>query len=175
MRKTIGIAFGLTLLAGAHTLHAQAVTAIPQLDTARYAGTWYEIAHYPNKHEKNCTRDVVHVVAGGDKPHSIQFVNACMTKRGYADAINVNAKPKDKTGDGKLKIPTLWPFTTPYWILAVAPDYSWSLTGSPNRKQLWIFSRTITLDPETFNIIKAKAESMGFSSAKLVTMPQTPR
>lgn len=176
MRRYLGAALGLTLLAGAHALPAQAVTAIPAFDTPRYTGTWYEIAHYPNKREKNCTRDVVHVVAEGDKPHSLQFVNACMTKRGYADASNVNARPQDKKiADGRLKIPTIWPLTRKYWIFAVGPDYDWSLTGNPNHKELWIFSRKTTLDPETLKTIEAKAEAMGFSASKLVLMPQTPR
>ena len=177
-RRASGIATALIslMLAGAHTLPAQTAIALPQFDATRYTGTWYEIAHYPNKREKNCTRDVVHVVALNDKPRSLQFVNACMTKRGYADASNVGAKPADKRiADGKLKIPTLWPFSRKYWILAVGPDYEWSLTGNPNHKELWIFSRNLELDPQTFTAIKAQADAMGFSSAKLVTIPQTPR
>jgi apolipoprotein D and lipocalin family protein len=176
-RRASGMATGLLcfVLAGASTLRAQGVTAVQQFDAVRYTGTWYEIAHYPNKHEKNCTRDVVHVVAAGDKPHSVQFVNACMTKRGYADASNVNARPQNKSGDGQLKIPTFWPFTRKYWIFAIGPEYDWSLTGNPNHKELWIFSRKTTLDPETLKTIEAKADAMGFSSAKLAMIQQTPR
>jgi len=175
-RTILGAALGLALLAGAHLLPAQSATAAPQFDTTRYTGTWYEIARIPNKREKNCKRDVVHVVALGDKPKSLQFVNACMTKRGYADAINVNARPQyKKMPDARFKIATLWPFTRKYWIFAVGPNYDWSLTGNPNHKELWIFSRQTTLDPATFSDIKARATAMGFSTDKLVLMQQTPR
>lgn len=174
MRDWLRVAVGLVLVAGTLDLRAQSVTAVPQLDHARYAGTWYAIAGYPSKRLKRCASDVTQLVAEADKASQLQFVEACKVKAGFYDANNITAKAQDKKVlDGRFKITTLWPFTRKYWVFALAPDYSWSLSGSPNRKELWVFSRTPTMSDATLAEIKAKADAMGFSSAKLVMMPQS--
>jgi len=175
MQRTIALTLGLALLAATQALPAQTVVPLAKLDQPRYTGTWYEIARLPTKRGKNCSGDVIQEVAGGDKANQLQFVNACMTKRGYLDATNATGRSPDKSGDGKLKITTFWPFSRKYWILAIGPDYDWSLAGNPNHKELWIFSRKTTLAPEALNTIKAQADAMGYPSAKLLMTPQTPR
>jgi lipocalin len=51
--------------------------------------------------------------------------------------------------------------------------YTWALVGTPNRKNLWIYSRTKTLPPDTLTAIKAQAVAEGFDAGKLV-MPPAP-
>jgi apolipoprotein D and lipocalin family protein len=172
MRYWHRAAMGLILLGGAGGLRAQAVTAVPHLDHVQYAGTWYEIAHYPTKRTKRCASDRTHLVAEGDKASQLQFVEACKVKAGFYDANNITAKAQDKkVQDGRFKITTLWPLSRKYWVLAVGPD--WSLSGSPNRKELYVYSRTLTMNDAVLAEIKAKADAMGFNSGKLVMVPQS--
>ena len=51
--------------------------------------------------------------------------------------------------------------------------YAYTLIGSPNHKQLWIYARTATLDPTSLNQIKTQASAMGFNPAKLVATAQS--
>jgi lipocalin len=51
--------------------------------------------------------------------------------------------------------------------------YAWTLFGTPNHKQLWIYARKQILDGAELDQIKAQASAMGFNSAKLITSPQT--
>jgi apolipoprotein D and lipocalin family protein len=88
---------------------------------------------------------------------------------------NATAKPQDKKNpsDGRLKVMKLWPFTTKYWVLALGPDYGWSLVGSPNHKSLWIYSKSPTLAPDVLAQIEAQAAAEGYPVAKLVLTPQS--
>ncbi|TAH51061.1 MAG: lipocalin, partial [Betaproteobacteria bacterium] len=46
-----------TFSAAAAEAVAVPVTTIAALDVARYMGTWYEIAKYPNRFQRNCVAD----------------------------------------------------------------------------------------------------------------------
>ena len=157
------------------TMQGQTVTPVPKLDLNRFTGTWYEIARLPGKIEKNCASDVFSLVAIGDKTNQFQVVISCTVKKGYTEARNATIKPGDKSGDGKLKLTFLWPFTTKYWVLANGPEYEWSLIGSPNHKELLILSRTRTMKPDLLAEIEAKAAAEGFHTDKLMMTKQTVR
>lgn len=154
------------LLAAGQPLHAQAVTPVPQLDQDRFTGTWYEVARYPNKREKNCVTHVVQLIALGDKSHQFQFVSTCTDKKGFEDARN--ATGRSKSANGALNITTIWPFSRKYWVLALGPSYEWALVGSPNHKDLWILSKTATLEPAVLADIKTKAAAQGFTPDRLM-------
>jgi lipocalin len=50
--------------------------------------------------------------------------------------------------------------------------YAWTLIGTPNHKQLWIFARTQTLDSAQLDQIKTQASAMGYKADKMITTPQ---
>ena len=152
-------------------VRAQAVTAVPKLDLNRFSGVWYEVARLPNKRQKRCAGNVQMLFALGDKANHIQLVKSCKTKAGYTDANNVDGKTQDKDGDGKLKL-GFWVFGRKYWVLAIEPDYQWSIVGSPNHKDLWIYSRKPGLTPEIMTEVRSKAASQGFAPDKLVMTMQ---
>ncbi|QHN05573.1 lipocalin family protein [Granulicella sp. WH15] len=163
------------LLAGAQALRGQSVRAVPKVDLPSFTGTWYEVARYADKREKECVGDVFMLIALADKPNRFQLVNSCKTKTGYTDTNNGNGRTQDKSGDGKLKVTYIWPFSKKFWVLAVGPGYEWSLVGNPNHKDLRVLARTTTMKPEVLAEIKAKAAAQGFPVGKLVMTPQTPR
>jgi len=150
---------------------AQSVTALPHLDVNNLSGTWYEIARYPNRREKECAADSQELVALDDKARHLQLVDSCIAAKGYSVVHNYTAKI-DKQTDGKLKIPTFFPLARPYWVLALAPDNSWLVIGLANHKALWIFSKKPTLDSATLTQIEALTTSAGYSTAKLVFASQ---
>ena len=160
------------LSALAQATPAQTAAAVPKLDMTRFTGTWYEVARYANKREKDCIGNVFTLVALGDKSNQFQIVDSCKTKQEYQDVRNGKGTSQDKNGDGRLKVSFLWPFRSQYWVLALGNDYEWSLIGNPDHKELWVFSRTPALDPKVLAAIEAKATAEGFPSAKLVMTPQ---
>ncbi|WP_263381932.1 lipocalin family protein [Granulicella arctica] len=164
------MAVGL-LLPFACAAAAETVTALPKLDTTRAMGAWYEIARIPRNPEKKCTSDAMVLYAPGDKPNRFSMVTSCQIKAGSSDAWNATIT-LDKTGDGKLKLSYIWPFSSKYWVLAEDPAGQWTLIGSPNHKTLWVLSRTAAMAPEVLAAVEAKATAQGFDTNKLVLVPQ---
>jgi apolipoprotein D and lipocalin family protein len=159
------------LLLGSIAARGQ-VTAVPQLDLTRFSGSWYKVAMLPDKKEKDCATDSVVLITRSDKPSKFQIVDSCNTKDDTGEAWNETGKPEDKTGDGKLKVGTIWPFYTKYCVIEVSPDYTWALIGTTNHKKLWVLSRKTTLDGASLAEAKAKAQSEGFAIPKMVVMKQ---
>jgi len=139
---------------------AQSATAVPKLDPDRLIATYYEIARYPIRREKPCLGNGMVLYALGDKKNSLQIVTTCLVKDDNSGWWN-SAGKFDKSGDGKIKLSWIWPFTHKYWVLGLAPDYTWALVGTPNHKSLWILSE-----------IESKAAAQGFNPAKLIKIPQ---
>lgn len=67
-------------------------------------------------------------------------------------------------------LPLVW---GDYWIIGLAPDYSWAVVGDPGRKYLWILARTPQLDGEHVAAARAAASNNGFDVTRLVATPQT--
>ncbi len=173
--RTTEITLAALLLACTQLVRAQTPVAVSHLDDSQMKGTWYEIARLPNKREKTCIGDAFQLDARGDKPHTLQWVNSCRTKSAYVNVYDATAKPQDKKNptDGRLKVTTLWPFTAKYWVLGLGPNDEWSLVGSPNHKNLWIYSRSQMLAPAVLTQIESQAAAAGYPVAKLVLTPQS--
>jgi apolipoprotein D and lipocalin family protein len=62
-----------------------------------------------------------------------------------------------------------WPFAwTDYWIVDLAPDYSYAMAAMPSREALWILARRTELDAAVYDRLVAKARALGFDTGKLV-------
>ena len=55
-----------------------------------------------------------------------------------------------------------------YWIIAVEPDYSLALVGTPNRKYLWLLARSRNSNPKKVDAYISKAKELGFATEKLL-------
>ncbi len=170
-----GVICGAMLLglapAGGRLARAQSVTPVPSLDPKHLTGTWYEVSRYPTKWEARCAGQATVLFAEGDKPRSIQMGTFCPGKNGSPQEYATTGK-MDKKGNGKITFGLIWPFTQKYWVLALAPDYSWALAGDPKRKTLFILAHTPELEPSTLTEIGTKATAQGFKLDKLVSLPK---
>jgi apolipoprotein D and lipocalin family protein len=57
-------------------------------------------------------------------------------------------------------------------VIALDPEYRWSVVGEPSRKYLWILSRTPTLSDATYDAIVKRIEELGYDTSRLEKMPQ---
>ena len=60
-----------------------------------------------------------------------------------------------------------WPFKGDYWIIALADDYSWAVVSHPNRKYLWILSRTPVMDESVYQKVIQLIIDKGLDPEKL--------
>jgi apolipoprotein D and lipocalin family protein len=59
-----------------------------------------------------------------------------------------------------------------YWILALGPDYTWAVVGTPSREFLWILSRTPAMSAASYAQALEVARGNGFDAGRLVRTPQ---
>ena len=170
------LAAAILLLVPSAVFAQGTATAIPQLDPKQFIGSWFELAHLPDKKEKACIADALTLFTLVDKPFRFAQIDSCRLKDGTTDARNYTGTTKiKKTWTGQLKVWTVWPLSRKLWVLAVGPNYDWLLIGAPNHKTLALLSRSTRLDPSVTAQITSQAAAQGFAVAKLVTVPQTSR
>jgi len=157
---------------------AAAPQTVPSVDLTRYAGLWYEIARYPNWFERDCTGVTAEYDLKDDG--TVSVTNTCFkeTLDGEKKVARGRARIVEGSGNSQLKVkfaPSWVPFAEgDYWILALEPDYSASLVGSPDGKYLWILSRTPKLEAKKLKTLKQRAEELGYRTSAL-ELTQQPR
>jgi apolipoprotein D and lipocalin family protein len=157
---------------------AQELKAVPSVDLHKYAGTWYEIARYPNRFQNDCAGDVTATYTIDED--GIEVVNRCRKQSGEVTEAKGRARLASEDGpNSKLKVRFAPAFLSifsfvwgNYWIIDLAPDYSYAVIGEPERKYLWILSRTKKLDDVVFAKILERIKLNGYDTTKLVITPQ---
>lgn len=154
------------------------VAAVPEIDLDRYLGSWFEICRLPLRWEDADARDITATYSEGPGGR-IRVENRCLDKEGRPDRSIGVAVPQDKS-NAKLKLSFLpeylrWiPFTHgDYWVLAIAPDYSVALVGTPDRAHLWLIARTAALPTDVLEDYLAVAKTQGFDLDALITPRQS--
>ncbi len=149
------------------TLHT-----VPHVDLKRYQGRWYEIARLPLHWEKKCASDVTatYTLRADGK---IDVDNRCRQADGKMMQSRGTARLVYKRGSAsKLKVTFFWPFAGDYWILDLDGEYAWALVGTPNRKNLWILSRTPKLPQSVIERLLASARASGFDTGSIIFTQQ---
>lgn len=158
------------------TLGAEISTA-GQVDLHRYLGKWYEIASIPQSFQKQCignTTAEYSLVEDG----LIKVVNRCDTASGMVSVIEGRARVVDLKTNAKLKVTFvklfdwIFAFGGDYWILDVAPDYSYALVGDPSLKYAWILGRAPALSTEDLQKAEAQFRSLGYDTCEILTSVQ---
>ena len=159
------------------------MTDLPDLKTVsdlklpRYLGTWYEIARLPMRHEPEACTDVSANYSLKDNGN-VRVHNRCRMAGEIEEAVG-EATVVDNDS-ARLAVSFLpkglrWlPFTKgDYWVIQIAPDYSVSLVGSPDRKYLWLLAREPRLDATVQDHYLAAARLQGFDLSELIQTPHT--
>ncbi len=151
---------------------AQILQTVSVVDLNKYAGKWYEIASFPQRFQKGC-----HCTTAEYTLSSKGYViveNKCNKDSIYGKQMSIRGKAfvEKNSGNAKLKVQFFWPFKAKYWIIDLANDYSYAVVSHPNKKYLWILSRTPQMNDEIYNQILLRLKEMGFDLSKLNVTPQ---
>jgi apolipoprotein D and lipocalin family protein len=170
--RLFGLAVSLALLSGCaasttERLHLPPLQTVPSVDLKQYVGKWYEIASFPQSFQRACTATSAEYVPRDDG--EINVINRCHKGafRGPEDVAEGRARVVDTTTNAKLEVSFFRPFWGDYWIIQLAPDYSYAVVGHPGRDYLWILSRTRQMKPETYDQIIAKLKEQGYELSRL--------
>jgi apolipoprotein D and lipocalin family protein len=152
------------------TKEQNALEVVPHVELKKYLGKWYEIAHLPIRFEEGCTDTTATYTLSKDG--NVSVLNECR-RNGKAKKAKGKAKIVDKSTGAKLKVTFFWPFSADYWIIDLGKDYDYAVVGTPNRKYLWILSRTPHMDDELFSQLVESVKSKGFDVSNLIKTIQS--
>jgi apolipoprotein D and lipocalin family protein len=144
---------------------------VTSVDLKRYVGKWYEIASLPAPFQEGCFCTTAEYSL--EKDH-VKVVNRCRrgSPQGEVDEALGKAWPVEGSNNSRLKVSFFWPFKGDYWIIGLDQDYQWAMVGHPQKKYLWILSRSPNMPMELYQSLVSKAKSMGYDVARLKLMNQ---
>jgi apolipoprotein D and lipocalin family protein len=150
-----------------------ALSTVTALDVARYMGTWYEIAKFPNWFQKKCT--------GSTKADyslkndgTVQVINRCRLESGEMSEAIGEARQIRPATSPKLQVrfapewlaflPFVW---GDYWVIDLDEHYKLVAVSEPKKEYLWILSRTPKIDPNDYKNLLTRLSQRGFDVRKL--------
>ncbi len=144
---------------------------VPNVDLSRYMGVWYEIARIDHFFQKGCLGSSATYTPkpGGE----IEVLNRCVKEKDRSvHEVKGRAWVAPGYGDNaRLKVSFFWPFRTDYWIIDLGNEYEYAVVGDPDRKYLWILSRTPAMDDALYKKALDLAAAQGFAIDRLVRKP----
>lgn len=178
MKKHIFIlaATFMTMISFAHA--KQELPVVPFVDLNQYLGKWYEIAAIPQSFQKKCVANTMAEYSMSQNQNLIKVVNSCEKADGTRDVAEGRAEVVDKTSNAKLRVTFvnffgwIFAFGGDYWIVDLAPDYSYAIVGHPDRTYAWILSRTPNMAISELKKLEAKLKSLGYDTCQLLTSVQ---
>jgi apolipoprotein D and lipocalin family protein len=141
---------------------------VERVDLGRYAGTWYEIASFPQRFQRGCTATTASYAIRPDG--EIDVVNTCRlgSPEGKEKSARGRARVVDLATGARLEVSFFRPFWGDYWILDLGPGYEYAVVGHPSRDYLWILARAPALDPAVYEAIVGRLEAQGYETRRLV-------
>ncbi|THJ20010.1 MAG: hypothetical protein CAF44_013320 [Nitrospira sp. CG24D] len=144
------------------------------VDLARYTGTWYEIARLPMWFQRHCVDSKAIYTNRPDGAVGVH--NECVTDTGGLDQIDGVATVVDPKTNARLTVvfdnffARLFGSSREgnYWIIELDSGYRTSVVGTPDRRFLWILSRTPQLDDATYRRLVEGARQLGFPVSDLI-------
>ncbi|MBE0587753.1 MAG: lipocalin family protein [Hydrogenophaga sp.] len=146
---------------------------IARLDVGRYLGTWYEIAKYPNRFQRQCVADTSAQYRLRDDGQ-LDVINRCRQASGeVAEAVG-RARQIGAADSPKLKVrfapawlswlPMVW---GNYWVIDLDTNYQLVAVSEPKREYLWVLSRTPTVEAAAYQALLGRLREKGFDLSKL--------
>lgn len=153
------------------------LATVARLDLNRYVGHWYEVAKLPNRFQSQCVSDTTATYMRNDDG-TIAVLNRCRLSDGRFIEAHALARVEEPRTRAKLEVSFFsvfgWrPVWGKYWVLALGPEYEYSLVGEPSREYGWILSRTPTLPAPVRAQLDERLRELGYEPERFVNSTHT--
>jgi apolipoprotein D and lipocalin family protein len=145
---------------------------VPHVDLNRFMGDWYVIGILPNFIEKNAVNGIENYTLNDDGTIGITYSFFKGSPSGKQKVLHPRAKVYNNETNAEWRVQFLWPFWAAYLVIDLADDYRYTVIGVPNRKWVWIMSRTPEIGTEDYAGIISRLKVAGYKTDKIMKMPQ---
>jgi len=156
------------------------LSTVASVDLSRYAGTWYEIARLPMWFQRHCVDSKAMYSSRPDG--AVDVYNECVTKSGVVEHAEGVATVVDTKTNARLTVvfdnwfARLFGSSREgnYWVLDLDPEYRTAMVGTPDRRYLWILSRTPQLEEAIYRRLFERARQLGYPVSDLIKARRPP-
>jgi len=157
---------------------ACASTSLPKLEPVdsieldRFMGDWYVIAFIPIFVEKHATNAIENYSLREDGDVDITYTFHKDSTDGEMKKFEARAFVPEDGKYSEWRVQFFWPIKFPYLVIDVAEDYSYTVIGVPNRKNLWIMAREPNIPNGVYEKILKDLEEKGYDTSLIKIVPQ---
>jgi apolipoprotein D and lipocalin family protein len=143
------------------------------VDVQKFMGSWYVISSISTAVEKGANNAVENYTWNEKEERiDVDYHHNQGSPDGELKSYPQKAWIYNKSTNAEWRVRPIWPLKFAYLIVDLAPDYSTTIIGVPNRKYVWIMARTKTLPAAKYDDLVAKVAKMGYDTSKLQKVPQ---
>jgi apolipoprotein D and lipocalin family protein len=161
-----------SLLLGNEENDMQELKPVNYVDIQRFMGDWYVIAIIPNFIEKNAVNGIESYRWNEKGYVDISYTYRISEPDGKHKKLTMKGFIHDTTSNAEWRVRPFWPLKLPYLVIDLDKDYQYTVIGVPNRKLIWIMSRTKAMDDVTYSEILNRIEQMGYDTSLIQKLPQ---
>jgi apolipoprotein D and lipocalin family protein len=157
----------MILLGGCSLGPPSGIEPVRGFELARYLGVWYEIARLDHSFERGMAD--VRATYTDQGEGRVEVINRGFdpAKGTWREAVG-KARFIGDTTQASLKVSFFGPFYGGYHVVALDPEYRWSLVIGPDRSYAWILAREKLLTPAVRELLLQKAATAGIDKAALI-------
>lgn len=176
---TFAMAIGASSILTLAHAQTEPLQAVEKIELNKYLGTWHEVARKPLYFQRKCDSNVT-ANYSLNKNGNIKVDNSCYTKDGKFKQTIGEGFVQNAPSNSKLKVSFLPKIIRwlpvgrgDYWVLKIDENYETVLVGEPDKKYMWILSRSQQPQPEVVQEYLNYAESLGYDLSDLIKTKQT--
>ena len=176
---TFAMAIGASSILTLAHAQTEPLQAVEKIELNKYLGTWHEVARKPLYFQRKCDSNVT-ANYSLNKNGNIKVDNSCYTKDGKFKQTIGEAFVQNAPSNSKLKVSFLPKIIRwlpvgrgDYWVLKIDENYETVLVGEPDKKYMWILSRSQQPQPEVIQEYLNYAESIGYDLSDVIKTKQT--
>jgi len=161
------VVIGIIILFNSCASIPQKAKPVENFEVNRYLGTWYEVARFDFRFEKDLDNTSANYTL--DKKGNVIVLNSgynfVKNKWSKADGL---AKFRGDKNIAALKVSFFGPFYSGYNVIALDENYQYALIAGKNLDYLWILSRTKELPEEIKTEYLKIAVEIGYDTSRLI-------
>ncbi|MEN2436696.1 lipocalin family protein [Weeksellaceae bacterium A-14] len=161
------VVIGIIILFNSCASIPQKAKPVENFEVNRYLGTWYEVARFDFRFEKDLDNTSANYTL--DKKGNVIVLNSGynFVKKKWSKADGL-AKFRGDKNIAALKVSFFGPFYSGYNVIALDEHYQYALIAGKNLDYLWILSRTKELPDEIKTEYLKIAEDIGYDTSRLI-------
>lgn len=161
------VVIGIIILFNSCASIPQKAKPVENFEVNRYLGTWYEVARFDFRFEKDLDNTSANYTL--DKKGNVIVLNSGynFVKKKWTKADGL-AKFRGDKNVAALKVSFFGPFYSGYNVVALDENYQYALIAGKDLDYLWILSRTKTIPEDVKTKYLKIAEEIGYDTSKLI-------